>query len=155
DIVILPPPEIVDYVIALSKMLQHYSAKFVLGKRQYIPHISLYHIPVSSEKFADFSTALGSIAAVHSGGALTLRNLEMPVIQTDKPEWLRKLHQNVVKATVPYFDWDYGADDTWSTDYLPVHLRKPARSNLKRYGSPLTGVVFRPHITLTSFADKG
>src|SRR5262245_59901987 len=49
DVVILPSAAVRDHSIALSRKLQKYGAKFVLGRRRYLPHISLYHIPVKPE----------------------------------------------------------------------------------------------------------
>jgi hypothetical protein len=97
---------------------------------------------------------LKSVAATHPGGELKLQKLDWPVIQTDKPDWLRNLHRTIVDNTLEYFNWKHGAEDTWNTDYLPAHLKERARRNLRKYGSPLVGSVFRPHITLTSFEQK-
>jgi hypothetical protein len=154
DVVVLPSPVVAEYAVQLSRRLQRHGAEFVLGPRSYIPHISLYHIPVLPKDFRNFSDAVTALAASHSGGELQLTALEMPVIQTDKPLWLRSLHRDVVRSTVRYFDWDYGAQERWHTDYLPARLKARAEENVRKYGSPLIGGVFRPHITLTSFTDK-
>jgi hypothetical protein len=154
DIVILPPPEVRDHAIALSRALRKYGSKFVLGRRRYLPHVSLYHIPVRAEDFRRFAAVVRSVAASHRGGALKLVEIEMPVMMTDKPAWLRRLHLDLVRATQPFFDRSYGAEELWSVEYMPPALRARARANLRKYGSPMIGEVFRPHITLTSFADK-
>ena len=154
DIAILPPPEVRDHAIGLSRALRKYGAKFVLGRRRYLPHISLYHIPVRRENFRQFAAVVSSVAASHRGGTLKLVELEMPVLMTGKPVWLRKLHLDLVRATQPFFDRSYGAENLWSLDYVPPDLRARARANLRKYGSPMIDEVFRPHITLTSFADK-
>jgi hypothetical protein len=154
DVVILPPPKVTNYAIGISAGLQQYGAEFVLGHENYIPHISLYHIPVSPSDFNDFSKAVSAIAEGHVGGELQLTRLEIPVVQTDKPLWLRRLHRDLVRATVCYFNWDCGAQERWNTDYLPAQLKARAEENLRKYGSPLIGSVFRPHITLTSFPDR-
>jgi len=154
DVAILPPPEVAKYAVELSTRLNRYGTGFVLGPTSYIPHISVYHIPVLAPAFRDFSEAVMAVAESCSGGRLQLNSLEMPVVQTDKPLWLRRLHRDVVNATVCYFDWDYGAQENWHTDYLPDRLKVHAERNLHKYGSPLIGSVFRPHITLTSFTNK-
>jgi len=143
-----------DYAIDLSIQLKKFGGRFVLGRRRYIPHISLYHIPVRAENFEPFSHQVENITCAFSGGELKLRAIELPLLMTDKPEWLQKLHLDVVKKTSKYFDWDYGAEDSWSTDRLPANLRVRAKGYLEKYGSPLIGAAFRPHITLTSFDDK-
>jgi hypothetical protein len=154
DVVILPPPPVRDHAIALSRKLQKYGARFVLGRRRYIPHISLYHIPVLPHDFEAFAATVERVAGTHRGGDLRLREIEMPIVMTDKPAWLKKLHLDVVHATSKYFDWKYGAEDLWSVDYLPSNLKVRAEGYLKKYGSPMIDAVFRPHITLTSFEDK-
>jgi 2'-5' RNA ligase len=155
DIVILPPPSVQRLAIDLSRRLQPYGGKFVLGERRFIPHISLYHVPVRPERFADFSEAVRAVASRRPGGALELRFIEMPVIMTDKPAWLAELHLDMVRETVRFLDRGYNVEETWHTGYLPTELQAPAARYLKEYGSPLIDEVFRPHITLTSFGDKG
>jgi len=154
DIVILPPPALQDHAIALSKQLKPYGAKFVLGKQRFLPHISLYHIPVRPEHFAEFSKAVREIASRHAGGRLRLTSVDMPVLMTDKPAWLNRLHLQLVDRTCAFLDREYGVEKTWNTAYLPKELAGPARRYLKEYGSPLINEVFRPHITLTSFKRK-
>lgn len=153
DIVILPAPDVRDHSIALSKQLEPYSGKFVLGLRQFLPHISLYHIPVLAEHFAKFADAVKDVASRNVGGPLNVVSMEMPVLMTDKPAWLGQLHLEIVEATKDFLDRSYGVEATWRMDYLPAALQEQARHNLIEFGSPLIDAVFRPHITLTSFLD--
>jgi hypothetical protein len=154
DIVILPPPEVVEHAIALSKQLERYGGKFVLGKRRFLPHVSLYHIPVRPERFAEFCKVVRRVVSQHRGGMLQLKSVEMPVVMTTKPKWLERLHLDLVESTSPFLDREYGVEKTWSTEYLPAKLRRPAQRYLEKFGSPMIAEVFRPHITLTSFKDK-
>jgi hypothetical protein len=154
DVVILAPPSVNDYVISLSREISRHGGKFKLGRRRFIPHISLYHIPVRPREFRSFVSIVRAIASGSKTGRLTLRKIDMPVVMTDKPEWLKKLHFKIVEQTSQVFDWDYGVESLWRMDYLPPHLHARARKYLKEYGSPLIGAAFRPHITLTSFHDK-
>jgi hypothetical protein len=154
DIVILPPPPIRDYAIDLSARLKKYGGRFVLGKRRYIPHISLYHIPVRPENFPAFREEVETITERFNGGELKLRSIELPLLMTDKPKWIQQLHLDIVKKTSKYFDWDYGAETSWNMDLLPANLRVRAKGYLEKYGTPMIGAVFRPHITLTSFEDR-
>lgn len=154
DVVILPPRDVRAHAIALSKELRRYGGKFVLGERRYLPHISLYHIPVRPKRFEAFAQAVGRAASLRRGGTLRLRAVDMPVLMTTKPEWLVRLHKNVVESTLPYFDWDYGAENLWNADKLPPHLKAEGKRNLMRFGSPMIGRVFRPHITLSSFDGR-
>src|SRR5262245_19228423 len=154
DVVILPPPHGRDYAIALSKKLARYRGKFVLGKRSFIPHISLYHIPVRPQNFEDFSHTVEQIASRHGAAELRLKSIDLPLLMTDKPSWLKQIHLEVVKRTLPYFDWDYGAENKWSIEYVPARLKARAKEYLERFGSPMIDAVFLPHITLTVFENK-
>jgi len=137
-----------DYAIALSRQLRNYGSKFVLGNREYIPHISLYHIAVRQENFAAFREEAGRIWARLGGGRLKLRGIELPLLMTEKPKWLERLHDEVVERTVKFFDWDSGAKDSWRADGVRQ------RRYVEKYGSPYVRGGFKPHITLTSFEDK-
>jgi hypothetical protein len=154
DVVILPPPDIRDYAIELSKRLRKYGSKFVLGKRRYIPHISLYHIPVTPQNFQPFCDAVENVAANIAAGELRLKNVQLPLLMTEKPAWLRKLHLDVVRNTNRFFDWDYGAEGSISTERFVGKRRVQGEEYREKYGSPLIGALFQPHITLTSFEDK-
>ena len=153
DIVILPPPVVRDYAIDLSARLEKYGTKFVLGKRRYLPHISLYHIPVRPQNFAEFRKEVQTIAKNFDGGELKLRSIELPLLMMDKPKWIQQLYIDVVKKTSKYFDWDCGAEDSWNMNLLPANLRVRGKDYIEKYGTPLIGALFRPHITLTGFKD--
>ena len=142
------------HAIALSRQLQSHGGKFVLGDRRFLPHISLYHIPVNPKVCPLFMRAVKRIASRSSGGALRLRSIDMPVLKTDKPRWLIDLQRDVVDNTLEYFDRNWGAEETWDIDKLPLSLRAAGKRHLKKYGSPMMGRVFRPHITLTSFERR-
>lgn len=152
DVVLLPPPPVQDYAIELSRQLERYGSKFVLGKRRYIPHLSLYHIAVADADFDAFSAEIRKIAAALEPRRLKLDGIEMPLLMTEKPAWLAKLHRDIVRRTSPFFDWDSGAQDSWGG--LPPQLQGRAKGHIEKYGSPLIGAGFKPHITLTSFEDK-
>jgi hypothetical protein len=154
DVVVLPSPAIRDYSIELSAQLKKYRGEFVLGRRRYLPHISLYHIPVRPESFDDFRSQLREVVANFSGGELKLQNIEVPLLMTEKPAWLKRLHLDVIKKTSKFFDWDYGAEDSWNSIRIPAGARSRAKRYIEKYGSPFVGALFAPHITLTSFEDK-
>jgi 2'-5' RNA ligase len=154
DVVILPPPDVRDHAIDLSARLQNYGVKFVLGTRRYIPHISLYHIPVRPEKFEAFSREIEKTSAAFGGGELKFRSIELPLLMTDKPKWITRLYLDVINTSKKYFDWSYGAEDTWNMGLLPANLRSTAKRYLKTFGTPLMGAAFRPHITLTRLENK-
>src|SRR6185369_1416425 len=58
DVVILPPPPVRDLAIRLSQKLYKSGGEWKLGKISFIPHISIYHIPVLQTDFEPFTRRL-------------------------------------------------------------------------------------------------
>jgi hypothetical protein len=147
DVVILPPPAVRDYAIQLSHQLR---GPWVLGKRKFLPHISLYHIPVRDEDFKDFARTVKEIGRTAEWGKLETTGFDMPLLSVSKPDWLDRLHRRVVRGTLQYFDKAYGAEKTFSLHRYSGLRLEFARKYLKKFGTPLYGMNFRPHITLSS-----
>ncbi len=152
DIVILPPREVSDYAIKMSRELTRYGTKWTLGKKSFIPHISLYHIAVKPKKFAAFFDEIQNAIKNTRPGYLKTTAIEPNSLIFDKPAWIQKLCLKVIENTVKYYDWNYGTDGYWPLDHFPKRMRKVGARFIKKYGTPLVGPNFRPHVTLTSFA---
>lgn len=129
--------------------------KWSLGRNAFIPHISLYHIPVREKDFQEFMRELASISKEARIGELKATGFDMPVLTISKPQWLDDLHRRIVLRTVRYFDRSYGAEGTWRLNFFTGRRREFAKRYLDLYGTPMFGMNFRPHITLTSFAGDG
>jgi 2'-5' RNA ligase len=155
DVVILPPPPLRDYAIQLSRELRRSGGRWSLGKRSFLPHISLYHIPVAPPELGAFKRDVAHLAESAEWGALETTGFDMPLLMLDKPAWLSDLHRKLVRRTVRYFDWNYGAENTWDLHWFSGKRLEVARRYLQEYGSPMIGANFRPHITLTSFKGAG
>lgn len=155
DIVIIPPRNVRKYAIDLSKKIYPYNHKWYLGEAKFIPHISLYHIPVRPELFKKFIANLKRVLLCQRFGSLCMTNLEtFPPHDgiywtTDKPKWLQKLHLRILKNILPYFDWDYGAEKLWNIN----ELTKGEKDSFKTYGTPMVERYFRPHVTLGKCPD--
>jgi hypothetical protein len=128
-------------------------AKWSLGRAAFIPHISLYHIPVRDNQWRSFMEELRRIAEDAPTGELKTTGFDMPVLTLSKPKWLDDLHRRIVLGTVPYFDRECGAERTWRLNFFSGRRRELAERYLDRYGTPMFGMNFRPHITLSSFED--
>src|SRR5262245_57171303 len=120
DIVIIPPASVQGYAIDLSRQLRRLGGNWSLGRRRFIPHISLYHIPVQKADFDSFIAELRNVARIPAG-ELKLTGFDMPVLTVSKPRWLANLHWNVVRRTSQYFDANYGAEETWGLDFFSGH----------------------------------
>jgi len=154
DIVILPSKEISDYAIKLSGELARYKTKWILGKESFIPHISLYHIAIKPKNFDAFVAEIRKTIKNFSPGYLKTTVIEPSLLIFDKPTWIQKLQLKVIRNTLKYYDWDYGTDKYWHLNYLPLKMRKIGARFIKKYGTPLMGVNFRPHISLASFTGN-
>ncbi len=154
DIVILPPEEISSYSIELSKKLRKYETKWTLGKNSFIPHISLHHIAVKPKKFGSFVAEIQRTIENFSPGYLRTIVIEPNLLMFDKPEWIQKLYLKVIKNTLKYYDWNYGTNEYWPLNHFPKRMHKIGAKFIKKYGTPMVGANFRPHVTLTSFKDE-
>jgi len=155
DIVIVPPPLEKNYAIKLSREIgRGGKGEFVLGRSEFIPHISLYHIPVNQRKTKEFLSVLKRILIDGKLGILTLKRIKIPKegsiwIEVTKPRWLEHLHQRVVKETSEFRDTKFDVREAWGKNYN--FLQKKL---IVKYGSPYVGRFFQPHITLTVLRDK-
>lgn len=154
DVVILPPEEISNYAIGLSKKLSQYGTKWILGKNSFIPHISLYHIAVKPKQFKPFIAELQGTIENFSPGYLRTTLIEPHLLMFDKPEWIQKLYLKVIRNTLKYYDWDYGTDQYWPLNHFPKRMRKLGARFIKKYGTPMVGANFRPHVTLASLKNE-
>jgi hypothetical protein len=151
DVVILPPSPIRDHALELSDKLYRIGGLWRLGKRAFLPHISLYHIPVRDEDLDSFLNELQLIVDAARWGSLETTGFDMPVMTVSKPDWLKTLHHRIVRRTVRFLNRKFGTEKTWNLDRFSGRRLKFAKQYLRTYGSPMVGMNFRPHITLSSF----
>ena len=156
DVVILPSPQVRDYSISLSKQLHKYGSTWALGKSKYIPHISLYHIPIKAKDYNSFITNLENVVKGLRVGKLETGYPEMyeiynaVFINVSKPDWLKKLYLKIIKKSYKYLNPNFDLDKAWRTERMPSGMKK----NVKKYATPMVGHYFKPHITLGFFKDK-
>jgi hypothetical protein len=151
DVVILPPPPVRKLAIDLSRELRRSGGRWTLGTREFLPHISLYHIPVPKKALDAFLDELQAVIDSATFGNLETVGFDMPVITVSKPDWLRNLQARVVHRTVKFFNRRYGAEEIWNLERFAGRRLKFARHYLNKFGSPMMGMNFQPHLTLTSF----
>jgi len=151
DVVILPSAPVRDHALELSKKLYRMGGIWRLGKRAFLPHISIYHIPVRDQDMEPFLNELHLIVDTARWGTLETTSFDMPVMMVSKPEWLKKLHERVVRRTVRFLNRKYAAEKTWSLDRFSGRRLIFAKKYLREFGTPMVGMNFRPHITLSSF----
>ena len=154
DVVILPPAQVRDHALELSEKLYRNGGRWHLGKRAFLPHISLYHVPVRDEDLDDFLNELQLIVETTRWGSLETTGFDMPVMMVSKPGWLKRLQQRVVRRTVRFMDHRFPVAKTWSLERFSGRRLKYAKKYLREFGTPLLGMNFRPHITLSSFRGR-
>jgi 2'-5' RNA ligase len=154
DVVILPPAPVRDHALELSEALHRIGGQWRLGKRAFLPHISLYHIPVRDKDLDPFLNELQLIADTAQWGNLETTRFDMPVMMVSKPDWLKNLHARVVRRTLRFLDRTYRVEKTWSLDRFSGRRLEFAKKYLREYGTPMVGMNFRPHITLSSFKGR-
>ena len=153
DVVILPPSPVREESLKLSGKLYRIGGEWRLGTREFLPHISLYHIPVRDKELDAFLSELRKIASTTTWGSLQTTGFDMPVVTVSKPEWLERLHERIVRRTGRFVNWKYRPEKTWNLSRFSGRRLEFAKKYLRRYGSPMVGMNFRPHITLTSFRN--
>jgi hypothetical protein len=151
DVVILPPAPIRDLAIGLSRELRKSGGQWSLGASEYFPHISLYHIPVNDKDLDAFLEELQSVVDSATFGDLETVGFDLPVIKVSRPNWLKNLQDTIVRRTMKFLNRSYGVEQMWGLERFDGRRLKFARIYLKRFGSPLIGMNFQPHITLSSF----
>ena len=154
DVVILPPAPVRDHALALSETLYQMGGQWRLGKRAFLPHISLYHIPVRDSDLDDFLDELQFIVNTSRWGSLETVAFDMPVMTVSKPDWLTRLQERVVRRTVRYMDHSFPVAKTWSFERFSGRRLDFAKKYLREFGTPMHGMNFRPHITLSSFKGR-
>jgi hypothetical protein len=149
DIVILPPPKIMRTAIDASRLLaQRYSSPLILDMERALPHISLYHLAVA--RMAPFESKLTEITGSTGQGEMEITGIHLYrefgsiAIEISKPDWLRRLYLRLLHDLNPLRDPKFDNDRAWKSELLS----KEQRRYIAKYGTPLVGRSFIPHITL-------
>jgi 2'-5' RNA ligase len=156
DVVILPPPALSRYAISAShRLAARFGSPLVLDERQAAPHISLYHVAVPRRHAPAFKDALSRLAGRTAPGALEVTGVHLYrefgslAIAISKPAWLRRLYLRILHGTEALRDRDFDNERAWDAARLSAGQRR----YLARYGTPLVGQHFIPHITVTALKD--
>ncbi len=156
DVVISPPARVREYAIRISREIRRRTrVKFTLAHTRYVPHISLYHIPVRPDHLPEFRKTLQRILGKNRLGLLKLGGIKQQTIgkavwiEVTKPEWLIKLHRNIIKEMERFRDKEFNTEKAWSHFTRALH-----KKNIKVYGCPCVLRLFQPHITVTVLKEK-
>ncbi len=157
DVVILPPPALSRYAIKLSRQIAgRFGSPLILDEQQALPHISLYHVAVARPRLPEVQAALARIAAQTAPGSLQVsgirsyRQFHSLAIELSKPRWLRRLYLRIIHRLNPLRDHQFDNERVWNA----ARLSPSQRSFIARYGTPLIGHHFIPHITVAVVKDS-
>ncbi|MBP9728061.1 MAG: hypothetical protein KBD27_01655 [Candidatus Moranbacteria bacterium] len=154
DIVIIPPPDIREQTVALSRALVPLGTFFVVDDVTIHPHISLYHVPLTESNVTPVIEALGKI--VQSTTPFLLRQDTYYPDQgvwvglrymADKP--VLDLHTTIIDAIKAYrvIEDDARYKARWA------ELDPKERTNLAECGWAHAYTHYSPHITFTKLKE--
>lgn len=156
DIVLLPDEALAQKAIAASQKLSEYDSFFTLEPGKVYPHLSLYMFQLNESDISKVDQALQKIASQHRtilATATEYRIGEGFAVGYIDPEYevtseLAALQQVVIEAVNPIRAGMRQKDIAKMADARGVKL-----DNLKDYGYPAIGELFRPHVTLTRLKE--
>ncbi len=156
DVVILPPPALSRYATGASRLLaERFGSPLILDKQQAMPHISLYHVAVARRRLPEVKATLACIAEQTASGKLQVigihsyHQFNAIAIELSKPQWLRRLYLKIIHRLNPLRDHEFDNERVWNA----ARLSPGQRNFIARYGTPLIGRHFIPHITLAVLQD--
>lgn len=156
DVVLLPSAELASKAIEASKATEQFDSFFTLEDGKFYPHTSLYMFQLNEPDISKIEEVLAGIAKdtnVITATATTYRLGEGFGVGYVDPEYeatdeLRALQDKVVKAVNPIRAGMRESDIAKMQDATGIKLE-----NLRKYGYPAIGELFRPHITLTRLKE--
>lgn len=154
DVVIIPPPDIVDQTIALSRILEPLGTFFTVDGVTIHPHISLYHIPLTQ-------SSLETVTRILQETLQTIQPflLEQETYYPDQGVWvglryvaskpILDLHTSVIDALrgSRVIEDDTRYAERWS------EMDHGERKNLKECGWAHAYTHYSPHITFTKLRE--
>lgn len=152
DIVILPADNLAKKAVDFSQQLAAQGTLFTLSSQGPFPHASLYMTQLKTADLDKAKTLLAAIAALTPQFDLICTRYDQAegYIDTDyaRTKTLDDLQMEVVKAINPIRDGMREKDKA-----RMLEAAGKVRENLERYGYRGVGELFRPHLTLTRFAN--
>ncbi|HEY5667847.1 MAG TPA: DUF1045 domain-containing protein [Candidatus Saccharimonadales bacterium] len=153
DIVLLPASDLAQKALAISRELQQYGGLFSLNDNGPFPHASLYMTQLNEADLDKVKALLADIAAktpvqhlIATGYYQEERYIDP---NYDRTPDLARLQMTVIDAVNPIREGLRSKDQARLATTTGI-----AHDNLEKYGYRGVGELFRPHITLTRFADE-
>jgi 2'-5' RNA ligase len=157
DVVILPPELVMDSAIEQNRALRKsYATNIVLGKKNYLPHISIAMGCLSEDKLDEAHSVLQSIATTQSTMDLQIadirtvpgKNKNIVTFDIGLSNDLATFHERVVESFRPLLTQDATEEDFSD----PAPIEKSSVNWVNHFIPQQCFDHFWPHITL-GFGD--
>jgi len=153
DIVILPPEEIMDFIIKINEELEDKKNGIQLNKTDYLPHLTLAMgaveedaVPVIREKLKQ--TLLNfkpvKITISHIKTSDRPDGMKISSLDVEKSQELQELHEAVMKMMSDFFTYE-GSPEMF---YTPPPVEELPIFWLKNYHKTSVHERYSPHITV-------
>ena len=152
NIVICPPDGISDKAIRVSKTLKFKGGLFVLDKKNYFPHVSLYMTEFPVKNLPKIKKLLQQIVVETKSFKMTSTKYEQNkrgsiAVDYRKSKNIKWLQKKIIGSLNPLRE-----GLVRKKDRAKMHeLSRAQQKNVKLYGYRRVGVEFNPHLTFTTF----
>lgn len=154
DIVLLPSDELAEKLIQVSGTLGTQSPLFTLDGVSFYPHASLYMTQLKRDDLDKVKELLSGIASNVATLNLTASKYDQAMgffdAEYERTKQLDELQKVVIDAINPIRDGMREKDKARMLEATGL-----ARENFEKYGYAPVGELFRPHATITRFANEG
>lgn len=155
DVVLLPPEEIMDLCIKINrKAVQKGLAHFVLGEKDYLPHVSLAMGCIERRKLKKVQQIVQQTVSSFWATKLQLTEIflvvsssgqKLFILRIGKNQALQRLHEMLMKSLQPWFT-EYTHPDALFTK--KGEKKVGDLDYVRAFGEKYAFEHFEPHITL-------
>jgi len=154
NIVILPPDEIAQKAISISKLFQNKKALFTLNDKNHFAHITLYMVELPLKNVPEVITELKKIASETRSLELTKDKYRQSFrgyldVGFKKTHEVSALQKTIIEKINPFREGLLKPSDQG----MMSGMDKAELNNLKNYGSGFIFDQWTPHITFTKLED--
>jgi len=153
DVVLLPPDEIMDFVIKINRELEDRRDGILLNKKDYLPHLTLAMGAVEESDIPFIEGRLKQALGKFSPIKITVSDIKtsdrpdgtkISSLEVEKSSELQALHEAVMKVMSNFFTYE-GSPEMF---YTPPLVEELPLFWLKNYHKTSVYEQYKPHITI-------
>lgn len=152
NVAILPSDDLADKAITASQQLRDLGSLFTLEYGRFYPHASIYMLQLKIDDLPQAETLLAEIATKTNDLDLVATNYGQSKnfldVEYQKTDQISNLQQAVISALNPIRDGMREKDKGRLLEATGLALE-----NYQKYGWDSVGELYRPHLTITRFAE--